>query len=166
MSKRGASRRGPESRAAGSHPRAGLSAFRQICSTSSTPTPASYRRAAWCLVAEQGPADRIRDDILNGLVDSAREPLTEAFPFVFVLARGGCDCPRDPLVAAGVRFVRLRRTPHAENAAPRQGLLVTVRSVWVAVVGLQPGSLRVNALPWYPAGFSSSRQRDDTGWLT
>jgi len=30
-----------------------------------------------------------RDDILNGLVDSAREPFAEAFPFVFVLACGG-----------------------------------------------------------------------------
>ena len=50
------------------------------------------------------PANWMRDDILNSLVDGERESLAEAFPFVLVLAGGGAELgerrPKDPMRAS------------------------------------------------------------------
>lgn len=52
---------------------------------------------------QERPADRMRDDILDGLVDGEGEALAEAFAFVLVLASGGAELearrPEDPMLA-------------------------------------------------------------------
>ena len=76
----------------------------------------------------------MRDDILNGFVDGAREPLAEAFALVFVLAGGGSELdergPKDPMraltghatgSAAARSSARPARYPKASNRArPRR----------------------------------------------
>lgn len=64
---------------------------------------------------QQRPTDRMRDDILNRLVDGERKSLAEAFPFLLVLASGGAELdergPKNPMRAS---------TGHAtESAAAR-----------------------------------------------